>query len=112
MKTLRCLPVAVLLALGTPGAAAAQASTFSLSDVTQMIEAKFSTEQIIREIGTSCLSFAVAANETRLQRAGADATLVTALRAVCYRPPPAAQRDGTLNIIGELPRNWSRTANR
>jgi hypothetical protein len=115
MKTLRCSLVVLLLGLSVPVAASAQVQpTYSLNDVIAMIEAKYSAEQMLREIGTACLGFPVQSNEARLQRAGADAAIITALRGVCYRPPAAGPppREGVLNIVGELPRNWSRTANR
>ena len=117
MKNLRTSLLLLVLAMGLPGAAAAQTQQtrlppFPLGELISMIEGKLSTEQILREIGAACLGFSYSANETRIQRAGADAALQTALREKCSRVEVTTQRDGTLNIVGELPRNWTRAVNR
>ena len=119
MKSLRTSLLLLLLGMGAPGIASAQTQQsqqrvppFPLGELISLLEGKLATEQILREIGAACLGFSFSANEARIQRAGADAALQTALREKCSRVEVTTQRDGTLNIVGELPRNWTRAVNR
>jgi hypothetical protein len=118
MKTLRSTFFLVLLTLSASQSVLAQTGSqrpppYPLSEIIPMIEAKFSTDQILREVGNACLGFSVGTNESRLRNAGADAALITALRGLCSRNPEGTpQREGTLNIVGELPTNWTRVVNR
>jgi hypothetical protein len=114
MKFVRLTLILTLLCAAVPGIAAAQrAPSWSLDEVLTLLEVKLTTEQIMREIGTACLSFRTASAEERLKQAGADAALLTALRAQCYRAPETNTpvRMGTLVIVGELPPSWSRVVN-
>ena len=114
MKILRVTLLLALIGVATPGIASAQrAPSWSLDEVLLLLDAKLRTEQIMREIGSACLSFRMSSAEERIKQRGGDAALVAALTAQCFLAPQnnTPVRMGTVVIVGELPASWSRAVN-
>jgi hypothetical protein len=114
MRLLRCAVPLLIGFLLLPATAQAQGTPFALQEVVEMLNANLSSAQILRTIGTACLTFRVNSAEADLRRAKADDALITGLRAKCYAAPPeraAPQARGIVSIIGPLPAGWSRVVN-
>jgi hypothetical protein len=113
---LRCA-VLVVVMTSLAESAAAQAQTYNLRHIVELLQGQWAGPDILGLIGNDCISFRVSGqNEAALRNAGADETLLAGLRQACYhaastpRPQTPAAR-GIVLIEGELPPGWYRVVN-
>ena len=120
----RAVPLVALAAILVGGEARAQSSgsnpPLTLQQIILLLGSEWTTAEILELARADCISFNPVAAEAELRRAGATPALLMGLRSVCNsanreRPsgprPPASQPQGVLNIMGELPPEWSRIVN-
>lgn len=87
---------ALLLAVAAlPGAARAQSSSYSLSDITELVRNKVPAKRVLELAKQNCVSFSLTDDaQAKLRRAGATASLIKGLQGVCGpdNPKPDSTR--------------------
>lgn len=120
MRVLSTMLLVLCLLLPAPAQAQGGQNPYTLPQVLSLLEGGWSGSEIVALIRDDCISFRLSGDvDNRLREAGGDAALLSGLRSLCYRAPPASPRQpparqaarGIVTIEGELPAGWFRIVN-